>query len=144
MNTPLEGIRVLDLGRYQAGPRCALMFARMGAEVIKIESISGDESRQNGPTVRGQSAYWVQYNSGKKSLSINLRTDDGKKVLSDLVKVSDIFLQNFRPGTIEIMGFGYDELIYINTKILMLNISSYGQYGPFSKWVGFVPIVQAL
>ena len=144
LNTPLEGIRVLDLGRYQAGPRCALMFARMGAEVIKIESISGDESRQNGPTVRGQSAYWVQYNSGKKSLSINLRTDDGKKVLSDLVKVSDIFLQNFRPGTIEIMGFGYDELKKINPKIVMLNISAYGQYGPYSKRVGFDPIGQAL
>ena len=62
--TAIEGIRVLDLGRYQAGPRCALMFARMGAEVIKIESLDGDESRGNGPTVRGQSAYWVQYNSG--------------------------------------------------------------------------------
>ena len=63
---PLSGIRMLDLGRYQAGPRCALMFARMGAEVIKVEALKGDESRQNGPTVRGQSAYWVQYNSGKK------------------------------------------------------------------------------
>ena len=73
VKAPLEGIRVLDLGRYQAGPRCALMFARMGAEVIKVETLRGDESRANGPTVRGQSAYWVQYNSGKKSLSINLR-----------------------------------------------------------------------
>ena len=61
-NTPLAGLRVLDLGRYQAGPRCALMFARMGAEVIKVEALNGDESRRNGPTVRGQSAYWVQYN----------------------------------------------------------------------------------
>ena len=84
---PLEGIRVLDLGRYQAGPRCALMFARMGAEVIKIESLTGDESRKNPPVVRGQSAYWVQYNSGKKSLSINLRTDEGKEVLKDLVLI---------------------------------------------------------
>ena len=88
--TPLEGIRMLDLGRYQAGPRCGLMFARMGAEVIKIESLNGDESRKNGPNVRGQSAYWVQYNSGKKSLAINLRTDKGKEVLKDLVKVSEI------------------------------------------------------
>ena len=80
-NPPLEGIRVLDLGRYQAGPRCALMFARMGAEVIKIESPQGDESRKNGPVVRGQSAYWVQYNSGKKSLAIDLRKEEGKKYL---------------------------------------------------------------
>ena len=81
LQTPLEGLRLLDLGRYQAGPRCALMFARMGAEVIKVESVTGDESRRNGPRVRGQSAYWVQYNSGKKSLAINLRTDEGKEVL---------------------------------------------------------------
>ena len=92
---PLEGIRVLDLGRYQAGPRCALMFARMGAEVIKIESLTGDESRKNPPVVRRQSAYWVQYNSGKKSLSINLRTDEGKEVLKDLVAHSDIFLKKW-------------------------------------------------
>ncbi len=144
LKTPLEGIRVLDLGRYQAGPRCALMFARMGAEVIKVESVRGDESRDNGPRVRGQSAYWVQYNSGKKSLAINLRTEKGKDVLRDLVKVSDIFLQNFRPGTIDIMGFGYDKLKELNPKIIMINVSAYGQYGPNRDKVGFDPIGQAM
>ena len=144
LKTPLEGIRMLDLGRYQAGPRCALMFARMGAEVIKIESVEGDESRKNGPTVRGQSAYWVQYNSGKKSLAINLRTDEGKEVLRDLVKVSDILLQNFRPGTIEVMGFGYETLKKLNPKIIMINASAYGQYGPYRDRVGFDPIGQAM
>ena len=142
--TALEGIRVLDLGRYQAGPRCALMFARMGAEVIKIESLDGDESRGNGPTVRGQSAYWVQYNSGKKSLAINLRTDKGKAVLRDLVRVSDVFLQNFRPGTIEVMGFGYETLRELNRGIVMVNVSAYGQYGPYRDRIGFDPIGQAL
>ena len=142
--TALEGIRVLDLGRYQAGPRCALMFARMGAEVIKVESLSGDESRSNGPTVRGQSAYWVQYNSGKKSLAIDLRTDEGKEVLQDLVKVSDVFLQNFRPDTIEAMGFGYDALKKLNPGIVMVNVSAYGQYGPYRDRIGFDPIGQAL
>ena len=144
LKTPLEGIRMLDLGRYQAGPRCALMFARLGAEVIKIEALKGDESRSNGPMVRGQSAYWVQYNSGKKSLAINLRTDQGKDVLRDLVKVSDIFLQNFRPGTIETMGFGYDVLKRLNRRIIMINVSAYGQYGPYRDRVGFDPIGQAL
>lgn len=142
--TPLSGLRVLDLGRYQAGPRCALMFARMGAEVIKVEALNGDESRRNGPTVRGQSAYWVQYNSGKKSLAINLRTSEGKEVLKDLVKVSDFFLQNFRPGTIDIMGFSYTELKKLNPKIIMINVSAYGQYGPMKDRVGFDPIGQAL
>ena len=142
--TPLEGLRMLDLGRYQAGPRCGLMFARLGAEVIKIESLDGDESRKNGPTVRGQSAYWVQYNSGKKSLAINLRTDEGKEVLRDLVKVSDLLLQNFRPGTIETMGFGYDVLEKLNPRIVMVNVSAYGQYGPYRDRVGFDPIGQAI
>ncbi|MEC9277994.1 MAG: CoA transferase, partial [Chloroflexota bacterium] len=144
LSTPLEGIRVLDLGRYQAGPRCGLMFARMGAEVIKVESVAGDESRKNGPTVRGQSAYWVQYNSGKKSLSINLRTSEGKEILTDLIKKSDILIQNFRPGTIDIMGFGYEKLREINPKIIMVNVSAYGQYGPYKDRVGFDPIGQAM
>ena len=142
--TALEGIRMLDLGRYQAGPRCGLMFARMGAEVIKIEGLGGDESRRNGPTVRGQSAYWVQYNSGKKSLAINLRTEEGKEVLRDLVKVSDILLQNFRPGTIDVMGFGYEKLKELNPKIVMINVSAYGQYGPYKERVGFDHIGQAI
>lgn len=141
---PLSGIRMLDLGRYQAGPRCALMFARMGAEVIKVEALKGDESRQNGPTVRGQSAYWVQYNSGKKSLAIDLRTEKGKEVLTRLVKKSDILLQNFRPGTIDVMGFGYDVLKKLNPKIIMINASAYGQYGPHRDKVGFDPIGQAM
>ena len=144
LTTPLEGIRVLDLGRYQAGPRCGLMFARMGADVIKVESLDGDESRQNGPTVRGQSAYWVQYNSGKRSIALDLRAEGGKAVLRDLVGVSDVFIQNFRPGAIDAMGFGYDALRRLNPKIVMVNVSAYGQYGPYSDRVGFDPIGQAL
>ena len=141
---PLKGLRVLDLGRYQAGPRCALMFARMGAEVIKVESLTGDESRRNGPTVRGQSAYWVQYNSGKKSLAINLRLEEGKEVLRDLARVSDVFLQNFRPGAIDAMGFGYETLKELNPRIVMVNVSAYGQDGSYRDRIGFDPIGQAI
>ncbi len=144
LNGPMEGIRVLDLGRYQAGPRCGLMFARLGAEVIKIERREGDESRSNGPTVRGQSAYWVQYNSGKKSLTLDLRSDQGKEVLHDLVKVSDVLIQNFRPGVMDLMGFGYDSLKAINPRIVMVNVSAYGQYGPYRDRTGFDPIGQAM
>jgi formyl-CoA transferase len=97
---PLQGIRVLDLGRQQAGPRCAQVLARMGAEVIKVERLGGEETRYNGPHVRGKSAYWVQHNSGKKSLSIDLRKEPAKEIVRELVKISDVFLQNFRPGTI--------------------------------------------
>jgi crotonobetainyl-CoA:carnitine CoA-transferase CaiB-like acyl-CoA transferase len=98
--TALEGIRVLDLGRYQAEPRIGLVLARLGAKVIKVEAPGGDESRHNGPFVRGQSAYWVQYNSGKKSLGLNMRTDKGKEIVQQFVAISDMLIQNFRPGTI--------------------------------------------
>lgn len=142
---PLKGIRVLDLGRYQAGPRCGLVFARLGADVIKIEPPGrGDESRGNPPRVRGQSAYWVQYNSGKRSLSLNLRTEAGKEILRDLVRVSDVLIQNFRPGTIDKMGFGYDQLRALNRGIVMVNISAYGQYGPYRDRVGFDQVGQAM
>ena len=133
---PLEGYRVIDLGRQQAGPRCAQVLARLGAEVIKVERLGGEETRYSQPWVGKQSAYWVQYNSGKKSLSIDLRTKKGKEVLRELVKISDVVLQNFRPGTIEKMGFGYDTLKELNPKVIMVNVSAYGQFGPYSERIG--------
>jgi CoA:oxalate CoA-transferase len=142
--TALEDIRVLDVGRYQAGPRIGLVLARLGAEVIKVEAPGGDESRKQGPTVRGQSAYWVQYNSGKKSLGLNLRSEQGKEILRRLVKVSDILIQNFRPGTMAEMGFPYEKLREVNKGIIMVNVSAYGQYGPYRDRIGFDPIGQAI
>ena len=141
---PLEGIRVIDLGRHQAGPRCAQVLARMGAEVIKVERLGGEETRYHGPWVRRQSSYWVQYNSGKKSLSMDLRKDQGKEILRKLVKVSDVLVQNFRPGTIENMGFGYDALKELNPKIVMVNVSAYGQFGPYKDNIGYDPIGQTM
>src|SRR5262249_44879509 len=128
---PLNGIRVIDLGRHQAGPRCAQVLARLGAEVIKIERLGGEETRYHAPWVRKQSAYWVQYNSGKKSVSMDLRKDAGKAVLRRLIKVSDVLVQNFRPGTIEEIGFGYDAVKTLNPRIIMANVSAYGQFGPY-------------
>jgi crotonobetainyl-CoA:carnitine CoA-transferase CaiB-like acyl-CoA transferase len=142
--TALEDIRVLDLGRYQAGPRIGLVLARLGAEVIKVEAPGGDESRKQGPAVRGQSAYWVQYNSGKKSLGLNLRSEKGKEILRRMVKVSDILIQNFRPGTMAEMGFSYEKLRELNRGIIMVNVSAYGQYGPYRDRIGFDPIGQAI
>lgn len=144
LKTALEGIRVLDLGRYQAGPRAGLELARLGAEVIKIEVLEGDESRNGTPIVRGQSGYWVHYNSGKKSLALDTRKEKGKKIIRELVKISDVFIQNFRPGVIEKMGFSYEALQGLNPKIIMLNVSAYGQYGPYKDRVGFDTIGQAI
>ncbi len=142
--TALEGIRVLDLGRYQAGPRAGLELARLGAEVIKIEGLTGDESRNGPPNVRGQSGYWVHYNSGKKSIALDTRKEKGKKIIQELVKISDVFIQNFRPGVIEKMGLSYEVLHGLNPKIIMLNVSAYGQYGPYKDRVGFDTIGQAI
>ena len=141
---PLNGIRVIDLGRHQAGPRCAQVLARLGAEVIKIERLGGEETRYHGPWVRKQSAYWVQYNSGKKSLSMDLRRDEAKEALRRLVKVSDVVVQNFRPGTIDEMGFGYDVLKRLNPRIIMVNVSAYGQFGPYRDQIGYDPIGQTM
>ena len=102
----------------------------MGAEVIKVERLGGEETRYHGPWVRKQSAYWVQYNSGKKSLSIDLRKEEGKGILTELIKASDVLVQNFRPGTIEKMGCGYDVLTELNPRIIMFNVSAYGQFAP--------------
>ena len=109
-------------GATRPAPGCAQVLARMGAEVIKVERLGGEETRYHGPWVRKQSAYWVQYNSGKKSLSMDLRKEEGKEALRRLVKVSDVILQNFRPGTIETMGFGYDVLKELNPRIIMVNV----------------------
>ena len=141
---PLDGIRVLDLGRHQAGPRAAQVLARMGAEVIKLERLGGEETRYHAPWVRKQSAYWVQYNSGKKSLSIDLRKEEGKEILRELVKVSDVLVQNFRPGTIAAMGFGYDVLKELNPRMIMVNVSAYGQFGPYKDQIGYDPIGQVM
>ena len=141
---PLRGIRVLDLGRHQAGPRCAQVLARLGAEVIKIERLGGEETRYHAPWVRKQSAYWVQYNSGKKSVSMDLRKEAGKEVLRKLVKISDVVLQNCRPGTIEKMGFGYDVLKELNPRIIMVNVSAYGQFGPYREQIGYDPVGQTM
>ena len=144
VSSPLEGIRVLDLGRHQAGPRCAQVLARLGAEVIKVERLGGEETRTHGPWSNGQSAYFVQYNSGKKSLCIDMRKDEATAILRDLVKISDVFLQNFRPGTIDKMGFGYDVLHGLNPRIIMVNVSAYGQFGPHRDKIGYDPIGQAM
>src|SRR5437879_8345755 len=141
---PLNGIRVIDLGRHQAGPRCAQVLAGLGTELIKIERLGGEETHYHSPWVRKQSAYWVQYNSGKKSMSMDLRKGDAKAALRKLIKISDVVVQNFRPGTIDEMGFGYDVLKQLNPRIIMANVSAYGQFGPYRDQIGYDPIGQTM
>ncbi len=134
----LDGIRVLDLGRYQAGPRCAMLLSDLGAEVIKVEAPGGDESRSLGHV------YWAAYNRGKKSITLNLRCEKGKAVLKELVPRVDMLLQNFRPGVMDAMGLGYQTLRELNPSLIMINVSGFGQVGPYRHRPAYDPIGQAM
>ncbi|HEX2170844.1 MAG TPA: CoA transferase, partial [Dehalococcoidia bacterium] len=140
----LDGIRVLELARYQAGPRGGMILSDLGAEVIKIEKPGGEETRQSAPIVRGQSVYFTVYNRGKKSICLDLRQEAGKEVFRDLLKTADFVLENFRPDTMEQMGFSYEELCAIKPDIIMIRVSAFGQYGPWKDRPGFDPIGQAM
>ena len=140
----LTGIRVLELARYQAGPRAGMLMSDMGAEVIKVEKVGGEETRQQGPFVNGTSVYFTAYNRGKKSITLNMRSETGKELFRELVKSSDVVLENFRPGVIERMGFGYETLREIKPNIILTSVSGFGQYGPYRDRPAFDPIGQAM
>jgi len=144
MQGSLQGVRVLELARYQAGPRGGMMMSDLGAEVIKIERLGGEETRQNAPMVRGQSVYFTVYNRGKKSICLDMRSAEGKAVFTDLVRTADIVLENFRPGTMEAMGFGYEQLKAIKQDIILISVSGFGQYGPYRDRPAFDPLGQAM
>src|SRR6266849_8115212 len=127
MSGALEGVRVLELARFQAGPRGGMILSDLGAEVIKIEALGGEETRKHPPMVRGQSVYFSVYNRGKKSICIDLRSAAGKEVFAELVKKSDIVLENFRPGVMKAMGSDYERLRALNPGIILVSVSGFGQ-----------------
>ncbi|MCB2172930.1 CoA transferase [archaeon] len=141
----LLGIRVLDMSRVLAGPFTGMLLADMGADVIKLEIPGGgDDSRQFPPFIGEESMYYVNLNRGKKSITINLKTEDGKNIFKELVKQSDVLLENFRPGTMNRLGLGYEELKEINPRLVYAAISGFGQYGPYSSRPGYDIIGQAM
>jgi len=144
MKLSLDGVRVLELARFQAGPRGGMMLSDLGAEVIKVERIGGEETRTNPPLVRGQSVYFTVYNRGKKSICLDLRSDPGKDIFTELVRKSDIVLENFRPGTMASMGFGYEALKALKHDIILVSVSGFGQYGPYRDLPAFDPLGQAM
>jgi len=144
MSGALEGIRVLELARYQAGPRGGMILSDLGAEVIKIDKLGGEETRRSEPLVRGQSVYFSVYNRGKKSLCLDLRTPRGKDVFAALVPTADVVLENFRPGTMAQMGFDYDRLRALKPDIILTSVSGFGQYGPYRERPAFDPLGQAM
>jgi crotonobetainyl-CoA:carnitine CoA-transferase CaiB-like acyl-CoA transferase len=140
----LDGIRVLELARYQAGPRGGMILSDLGAEVIKIEKPGGEETRRAPPVVRGQSVYFAVYNRGKKSLCLDLRDARGKEIFAALVPTADVVLENFRPGTMAQMGFGYEQLCALKPDIILTSVSGFGQYGPYRERPAFDPLGQAM
>lgn len=145
MSKALEGVTVIDLSRVLAGPYCTMFLADMGAEVIKIEvPRKGDDTRGYAPAFRGESAYFINLNRNKKSVTLNLKSPEGKQILKDLVAKADILIENFRPGTMDRLGLGYDVLKKINPKLVYGAISGFGQYGPYSERPGYDIIGQAM
>lgn len=144
MSLSLEGVRVLELARFQAGPRGGMIMSDLGAEVIKIERFGGEETRKHPPMVRGQSVYFSVYNRGKRSICLDLRHPRGKEIFAALVKTADIVLENFRPGTMHAMGFDYETLRGLNPGIILVSVSGFGQYGPYTERPAFDPLGQAM
>lgn len=145
MSLPLSGVRILDLTLIMAGPYCTLILGDLGAEVIKIEKPGvGESSREMPPYFfEGQSAYFIAMNRNKKSITLDLKNEEGKKILYELVKKSDVIIDNFRPGVVKRMGFGYDTLKEMNPRIICCSISGYGQTGPFKDRPAFDLVIQA-
>ena len=136
--TPLSEIRVLELGSMIAGPVVGTLLADFGAEVIKLEQpVSGDPIRHSGPFAEGESLYWAVEGRNKKSITLDLHIEDGQKLLKELVRHSDVLVENFRPGTMEKWGIGYKELSAINPRLIMLSVSGYGQTGPYAAQAAY-------
>tara|TARA_A100001037_G_scaffold306870_1_gene357885 strand:+ start:7584 stop:8774 length:1191 start_codon:yes stop_codon:yes gene_type:complete len=145
MVMPLDHIRVIDLSRVLAGPFCTMMLGDMGAEIIKIENPDGGDDTRGWPPFYegGESSYFQSVNRNKKSLTLDLKSEEGKKILKELIKKSDVLIQNFRPGAIERLGFGWDVCKKINPKLIYSSVSGYGQNGPYRERPAYDILLQA-
>ena len=141
---PLEGVRIIDLTSMVSGPMGAMMLADQGAEVIKVEPIAGEQLRHMAAPHNGVNPVFYSCNRGKKSLAIDLKSKEGKQILVKLIKDSDVLMQNFRPGTTDRMGFGYEAMKKINPNLVYLSISGFGDKGPYAQSRVYDPVIQAL
>lgn len=145
MSEPLEGISVLDLTRVLAGPFCTMLLCDMGANVVKVERPEGgDDSRSFSPFVGDDSAYFMSINRGKKSITLNLKTVEGKKLLERLIERFDVLVENFRPGVFERLGFSAQRLREINPRLIYTCSSGFGHSGPMSHRTAYDLIIQGL
>ena len=145
MSKPLEGISVLDLTRVLAGPFCTMLLCDMGANVVKVERPEGgDDSRSFSPFVGDDSAYFMSINRGKKSITLNLKTVEGKKLLERLIERFDVLVENFRPGVFERLGFSAQRLRENNPRLIYTCSSGFGHSGPMSHRTAYDLIIQGL
>ena len=146
MSASLKGIRVLELAQIMAGPTCGLLLADLGAEVIKIEKTPfGDDTRNFlPPDIKGESAAFMMMNRNKKGIVLNLKDKDGIEIFKRMIKNSDVVLENFRKGTLDKLGIGYDVISKINPKIILCEISGYGRTGPYADKGGFDLVAQGM
>ncbi len=142
----LAGVRVLDFTRVLAGPFCTMTLADLGADVIKVESPDGDETRQWGPPfdARGVSAYYLSVNRNKRSLTLNLKSAEGQRIARRLAAQSQIVVENFKPGGMAAFGLGYDNLREINPALVYASITGFGQSGPYHERPGYDFVIQAM
>ena len=145
---PLNGIRVLDLSRVLAGPYCTMVLGDLGAEVIKVESSEGDETRGWGPPfageARGESAYYLCVNRNKRSIVVNFKTDKGQAIIRELIKQSDVLVENFRPGTLVRFSLDFESASVINPNLIYCSITGFGQTGPMRDKPGYDFMIQAM
>lgn len=144
MSKPLEGLRILDFTQFMSGPMCTLLLSDFGAEVIKIENPPlGDVTRYGTIVEDGASSHFATRNRGKKSIVMNMKDESHKKMFLELVKQADAVIENYKPGTLEKFGVGYDVLEQVNPRIVLTSISGYGQTGPYASHAAFDQTVQA-
>ena len=146
MPGPIHGIKVLELAQIMAGPTCGLMLADLGADVVKIEKIpDGDDTRRfSPPEINGEAAAFMTMNRNKKGFALDLKTKEGKEVFKKMAKKADVVIENFRKGTLEKLGIGYEKLKKINPKIILCEISGYGRTGPYADQGGFDLVAQGM
>ena len=142
---PLEGVRILELGNLVAAPFAGKLFSEFGAEVIKVEEPTKGDPLRNWRVMHNEtSVWWYGQSRNKKSITVNMREPEGQEIIKSLVKKVDVVLENFKPGTLENWGLGYEELKKINSSIIMTRISGYGQTGPYKEKAGFGSVAEAI
>ncbi|MDD3147835.1 MAG: CaiB/BaiF CoA-transferase family protein, partial [Candidatus Riflebacteria bacterium] len=145
MPGPLHGIKVIDLTRVLAGPFCTMTLADLGAEIIKIEKPgTGDDSRAFGPHLHGESAYFMSINRGKKSLTLDLKSEKGREVFFKLIEKADVLVENFKPGVMKKLGLDYEKLKQLNPRLIYAASSGFGQTGPYSSRPAYDLIIQGM